>query len=344
MSRTIGVFVAQLEDAYQTGVWEGIVAQASLRGLALTCFVGPGDGPGGDRPPAGSVAFQVASPQAFGGLIRLSNTLGKFPEAPGLEGLPQVSLGWKLPGLPSVTVDGAPGLRYLVHHLVTVHGRKRFAVVTGPAGHGESEDREAVIRTTLADLGITLDDGLVVRGTFYNASGTLAVRHLLAEGKSFDVLMALNDRMAFGAYEALAEVGLRIPEDVAVTGFDNIEQCDHVVPPLTTVDQPLKTMGILAVDMVADLMEGRVPEDRVLPCEPILRWSCGCPPRVDDVLPRTSGREWDPAVVESLGQLLKDQDEGGFLKSLAGVLELPGGPPGDGWTLVNLAEAAAFDF
>jgi DNA-binding LacI/PurR family transcriptional regulator/signal transduction histidine kinase len=342
MSRTIGVFVAQLEDAYQTGVWEGIVAQAEIRGLAITCFVGPRDPAQGGRPAEGSVAFQIASPPAFGGLIRLSNTIGIFPEAPGLAGLPQVSLGWKLPGLPSVTVDGAPGLAHLVRHLVEVHGRRRFAVVTGPAGHGESEDRESVIRRTLASLGIVLDESLVVRGTFYNASGAAAVRDLLGAGKSFDVLMALNDRMALGAYEALAEAGLRVPEDVAVTGFDNIEQCNHVVPTLTTVDQPLKTMGALAVDMVADLMEGRVPGDRVLSCEPVLRWSCGCPPRAADILPPVPGRRWDPEAFRTLTELLAAGDETAFLKTLSAVLEPPGGPAADGWSLVSEVEAAAF--
>lgn len=335
------MFVAQLEDAYQTGVWQGIVDQAQARGAAVTCFVGPGDGSPEGPGPQGSVAFQIASPQAFDGLIVLSNTIGTLPN-PGKASLPQVSLGWKLPRVPSVAVDGTQALWTLVRHLVRDHGRRSFALITGPEGHGESRDREAAIRRALEVEGLGIDDELVFRGTFYNASGVEGVRHLLAAHRPFDVIMALNDRMAIGALEALKDAGLRVPEQVSVTGFDNIDQGRHVTPTLTTVDQPLRTMGSLAVDMILDVLDGRHPPDRVLSCEAVLRWSCGCPPRGREFVSTKPEAPWDEETVARLSRTLGRNDEPEFLVGLARALETHAGGQGDGIGLVDALEARAF--
>jgi len=332
---TIGVFVAQLEDAYQTEVWRGIVDRAQALGIGVTCFVGPGDG----APAPSTLAFQIADPAAYDGLIVLSNTIGTRPE-PGPNPLPRVSLGWKWPGVPSVTVDGTDSLGELVRHLVRDHHRRRFALITGPEDHQESQDRESAIRTALAAEGLTVDDGQVFRGTFHNDSGTEGVGRLLARGP-FDVVMALNDRMAIGALEALRDAGLRVPEQVSVTGFDNIEQCRYVSPTLTTVEQPLKTMGALAVDMLVDLWAGKTPPDRVLSCDTVRRWSCGCPPRVGELLAPVSVVPWDEEVLSRLTRQLAWGDEAGFLVGLARALEAPGAVDA-GPGLVDLLESRAF--
>lgn len=333
--------MAQLEDAYQTGVWRGIVERAEALGLGVTCVVGPGDGtsiPG----PGGATAFRVGAGPAFDGLIVLSNTIGTLPDPEIVSTVPRVSLGWKLPGVPSVTVDGTPGLWDLVRHLARQHGRRRFALITGPEDHPESRERETAIRRALASEGLTLDDADVVRGTFYNTSGAEGVRRLMAGGRPFDVVMALNDRMAIGALAALKEAGLRVPEDVSVTGFDNIEQCRHVTPTLTTVDQPLKTLGSLAVDMIADLLAGRRPPDRILSCETVLRWSCGCPPRGREFVPTKPEARWASDVVERLADLLARDDEPAFLVGLARALETRAGDEADGLSLVDAVESRAF--
>jgi len=336
--RTLGVLVSQLEDAYQSSVWTGIQARAQARGFGVTCFVGPGFGSPDVQPPQGTLAFAIAAPPAFDGLIILSTSIGPVPES--CARLPRVSLGQKLPGVPTLTVDGRPGIEELVRHLVRDHGRRRFALITGPDSHVESAERTAAVRETLAAEGLELDERLWVRGSFYEASGAEGTRRLLATGIQFDVLMALNDRMAVGALQTLKDAGIRVPEQVSVTGFDNIDQGRSVSPPLTTVDQPLEAMGSLAVDLIADLLDGKAPRDRVLPCQPVRRGSCGCPPQVEDF--------WVPvpqvalAGREELAGFLARGDGPGFLSELARVLGASGLNSRQAVALVDALEDLAF--
>lgn len=301
----LGVFLAQLEDGYQTAIWKGIESRARALGWGVTCFIGPGP-----------VAFGIAAPPALDALIILATTIDELPPNAAL--LPRVSLGQKLPGVPSVTTDGNPGMGELIRHLVRDHRRTQFALITGPEGHFESVAREAAVRANLAAEGLDLDPRLVVRGTFFEDSGREGTRRLLTTGLAFDALVSLNDRMAFGALQALAEGGRRVPQDVSVTGFDDIEQCRHVFPPLTTIDQPLETMGALAVDMAAEILAGEVPEDRVLPCLPVRRWSCGCPPRPEDFFGRR--QSVSSAVGRNLVGLLARGEGPAFLVGLDHLL------------------------
>ena len=131
----------------------------------------------------------------------------------------------------------------------------------------------------LAAAGISFDHCLEATGTFLRDSGGEAAHRLLASGLPFDALVCMNDLMALGAMDVLRKAGTRIPQDVAVVGFDGIEEGSTVTPPLTTVVQPLGELGAAAVDSLLTLMETGKAEDRALACAPLVRQSCGCPPR-----------------------------------------------------------------
>jgi DNA-binding LacI/PurR family transcriptional regulator/signal transduction histidine kinase len=283
--RMIGVMTAQLDDAYQYAVWRGISRRAKQLGTGLVCFAGRRlDAPtSGEN--AANVAFRLAGSRTVDGLIIITTTIATFLDAQEIErifasreNLPQVSVGFAVRGVASVTVDGTQGVCDVVSHLIQEHGRKSFALIGGPAGHPEAEDRALAFRRVLEESGLTFDENLAVSGSFMKESGAQAAKALLALHRPFDALVCLNDQMALGALGILRESGIRVPSDVALVGFDGIEEAKFITPPLTTVEQPLEELGQYSVDMLFELMEGGVPKNRILTCRPVFRQSCGCAP------------------------------------------------------------------
>jgi len=284
--RTIGVFTAQMDDAYQTAIWRAIEARSLAHGLGIITFAGHRiDSPIASEA-AANIAYGIADHENIDGLIVVSSTIATFLSAEGVRalfaerrGIPHVSLGLAVDGVPSVTTSGAEGMSTIVRHLVNVHGLRRFAMIRGPVGHPEAEARERAFRQTLDEAGIEFDESLAARGSFLHSSGAEAARRFVEADARFDALVCMNDRMAIGAMKVLREAGRRVPEDVAVVGFDGIEEGRSVTPPLTTVRQPLAELGASAVDYLLQLMDRGARDDRILPCAPVIRQSCGCPPR-----------------------------------------------------------------
>ncbi len=323
----IGVLTAQLDDAYQIAVWRGIESRARQRGIGVVCFVGHRIDSPVRTEAAANVAFRIADRRSIDALIVVSSAIATFLDSAAVErlfssrrGLPQVSVGLKVPGFPSVTVDGSDGMAALVGHLAREHGRRRFAVIGGPASHPEAEDRWRAARSALEEARVPIDERLVVRGTFLPDSGLLAAERLLESGLAFDALVCMNDRMALGALQALRRRGVAVPEEVALVGFDGIEEGRFVTPPLTTVLQPLQEMGAAAVDLALQALEGGKPADLHLAAAPVIRQSCGCPPRlgrdpqITDLPPQAAPE--DRAAIAVLGELASRGDAEGFIARL----------------------------
>lgn len=146
----------------------------------------------------------------------------------------------------SVLVDNAAAIEDVVDHLVSI-GRTRVAHITGPAGWHEAHDRREGWRRGLDKHRLESYSALCEEGDWSPKSGAAAMSTLLDRIPDLDAVVAANDLMAFGAMHTLRARGLRIPEDVAVTGFDDIEEAAWVAPPLTSVEQPLTEMGRQAV-------------------------------------------------------------------------------------------------
>ena len=340
--RVIGVLTAQLDDAYQVGIWRGIEARARFRGVGVVTFVGQRVGAPDGVERATNVAFEMAHRRSVQGLIVITSAIATYLDAAGIEelfgrrrSLPQVSVGVKVRNVPSVTVDGSGALRVVIRHLARDHGRKAFAVIDGPQGHQEAANRAAVLRGTLTELGIPLDPRLAAAGTFVRDSGARAALELISTGLPLDALVCMNDSMALGAMDVLRQEGLRIPEDIAVVGFDGIEEGQYVTPPLTTVNQPLAELGSRAVDAVVDPMDGEDAHDLVLGCEPRIRQSCGCPPRrtYDPSLrePPKGTASWERRAIRELVDLAKGRDPLRFVSRLDNALSrtaLEGGDVG----------------
>ena len=173
-----------------------------------------------------------------------------------------------------VDADNIGGAREAVTHLLRL-GRARVATITGPQNMIAGADRLAGYLAALRDRGVISDPGLIVEGDFTEAGGYRAMQQLLS--RRLDAVFAASDIMAIGALRALREAGLRVPEDVAVVGFDDLPQSARTEPPLTSVRQPIYRLGATAVDSLLDLFEypDSSPRRIVLPTELVVRASCG---------------------------------------------------------------------
>jgi LacI family transcriptional regulator len=185
------------------------------------------------------------------------------------------------PTLDSPTIGAtswAGGLAAMEHILAL--GHSRIGIIAGPPNVLSSQARLDGCRAALATAGLAPQDVPVVQGDFYHQSGFDCMQELLDSDPPPTAVMASSDQMAFGAYEAIRQHGLRIPDDISVVGFDDLPEARWTSPPLTTVRQPLAEMGALAAKTVLRLSNGEsVDSPRVeLATELIVRES-SAPPR-----------------------------------------------------------------
>jgi LacI family transcriptional regulator len=178
-----------------------------------------------------------------------------------------------------VCADNRGGTKQLTRHLVDVHGYRDCVFVGGPAQSPDSVERFAGFCAALADAGLPVPDAPHAYGGFTEAGGGRALREILAlrAGPPRAVVFG-NDEMAVGGLAVLHEQSLRVPADVAITGFDDIATARHVRPALTTVRQPMRQIGEEAVRMLLErLREPQGPHRSLtLPIEAVIRRSCGC--------------------------------------------------------------------
>lgn len=157
--------------------------------------------------------------------------------------------------IPTVGATNWAGGRAATEHLLSL-GHRRIAVVTGPLRILCSRARFDGHRAAMEAAGLSVDPALTREGTFYSDSGFLAAQELLALVPRPTAIVAGSDQTAFGAAEAARRVGLRVPADLSITGFDDLPESRWFSPPLTTVRQPLAEMGAHAARTVLDLVAG----------------------------------------------------------------------------------------
>jgi LacI family transcriptional regulator len=179
-----------------------------------------------------------------------------------------------------VCVDNWSGATALATHMVKVHDRKRLFYVAGPPEAPDAQERRRAFEAAVAQ-----HPGVILAGCFEGrfaaVSGQLAVREILGSPHQElpDAIVCGNDQMAIGAMRELQAAGIRVPADIAVTGFDDIHLGAMLTPPLTTVRQSMRLVGeracALLLDRIADPTAARRVER--LPTTLVVRESCGCP-------------------------------------------------------------------
>jgi LacI family transcriptional regulator len=194
--------------------------------------------------------------------------------------MPFVSIGHHLKlSINSVDIDNIQAARKAVSHLITcLPSRHRLATIMGPQNTMAGSERFLGYKMALEENDLLLDPDLIVEGDFSEAGGYIAMQQLLA-GRP-DAVFVASDNMAAGAYRAIREAELNIPQDISMIGFDDTSVATQLDPPLTTIHQPIHHMGAQAVDLLIQIIHQpeTQPQQITLQPELIIRGSCGCNP------------------------------------------------------------------
>lgn len=257
-SRTgvIGILVPEFEP-FSTELLRGVSAATSGTGYELLAYAGLTTG-------AGQPGWERRS------LSRLSGTLidGAIVVAPtttlSASSIPVVAIDPHTgpEGHATVDSDNVAGARSAVEHLVGL-GHRRIAHLHGRADLASAQLREAGYREALAAAGIPFDGRLLRAGDYQEEPAAAAARELLAGPDRPTAVFAANDSSAIGVLRAASELGLRVPQDLSVVGFDDVPQASTSTPPLTTVAQPLAELGASAVTMLLGMLRGEPTDDHV---------------------------------------------------------------------------------
>ena len=192
-------------------------------------------------------------------------------------GLPFVLVGRSpsSPGVNYIDVENRRGAMEAVTHLIRL-GRRRIASITGPLNTVVGLDRRDGYLEALRIRGLTPDPALMMEGNFSEDDGHTVMKQLLPLHP--DAVFAASDAMALGAMRALREEGIKVPDDIAIIGFDDLPYSAHAEPPLTTIRQPILRTGSMAAETLIDILEH--PDESyarhiILPVELVIRESCG---------------------------------------------------------------------
>ncbi len=285
--RFCALLVESLDDEYEAQVLGGTLLGARETDLRILCVAGGVvDDPDPERR-AMNFAFDLIGPRNTKGVIALSSAIGSAIGPTGLQewlrrydGLPTCCLGVQVPGHSHIGVDNYRGNLALVRHLIEAHEARRMVFIRGPQDSPEAEDRYRAFCDALEGAGLELDESLVVTGDYSKESGQRAIVELIDERgvlfREVDTVVAANDYMAQGALLELEGRRVRVPEDVRLAGFDDVDSARLSRPPLTTVRQPIETLGRKAVGLLSRVTAGSIPAPEIMGTELVVRRSCGC--------------------------------------------------------------------
>ncbi|WP_431145121.1 LacI family DNA-binding transcriptional regulator [Pseudomonas alvandae] len=206
--------------------------------------------------------------------LRASDPFVSLP--PGTDALPLVNACEvvKDAPYPTISLDNRGAARAMTEHLIGL-GHRRIGIIKGPRSSPLTLDRVAGYQDALGNAGIALDPELVCHGDFTLKAGYDGAGTMLTLPERPSALFCENDEMAIGALKRIKQMGLRVPEDISLVGFDDIPFAAYCDPPLTTISQPAETFGHKAVEMLIALIEKRPITQRhvLLPFELTVRGS-----------------------------------------------------------------------
>ena len=275
-SQVIGMLIYELDTSYHVEIVKGVdaeIANANYDLMLSTTHKRKGK--------ESSYVTQLAQGMADGLLLVLPRNLEFYKKELDRRGFPYVLIdhpGLECDDCSAVLTANWQGAYNATCYLIEL-GHRRIGFVTGFIEVASAQDRLAGYQAALRDHGLLVDPELICKGDFLEPSGFEAGRKFLQLGKPPTAVFASSDMCAFGVMKAVQEAGCRVPTDVSIVGFDDIPEASYMRPMLTTVRQPLRSMGQVATRILIERIEDpTLPTKRVeFPTELIVRESCQSP-------------------------------------------------------------------
>lgn len=291
----VAVIIAGIDQSYQSAILNGISASAaecSINTEVFISFIGSMGNPVHDTGEFN--IFNLPDFRNYDGAILLTNTIDYPPVVENIlnriksAGIPAVSMDNDIPELYHIGIDNKRAMRKITEHLIKKHNCKKFSYISGPADNPESADRLEAFLEVLSENNISIDENDIFYGDFRAPSGKNGAEYFLKKWSELpDALICANDVMAASAINRLVESGYRVPEDIAVTGFDNTYNTHNYQMEISSVNRPLELSGKLACEMLYKHFT-EVPQERsiILDMSTHFTESCGCHasdlPDIDD--------------------------------------------------------------
>lgn len=283
-SKKIGVFVSHIVGEYQRNICQGIIDQASEYGYGVEIFSSTDEETSGNYRLGEKSILRIPNFDDLCGVIFISNTY-LTKELPQLisETLrtqctcPILEITHQHGQYPSIALDNDTATGQITEHLIVTHGFKRICYLGNTLEKFFSDNRRNIYTQTMARHQLPVMEHDIYECSYENQDIKKAAEYFTAADKP-DAIVCYNDRMALSMIRALLDKGYRIPEDIAVTGSDMLEEGQSINPPLTSVTFPTKEMGIRAMELLLSAIHGEeLPPVTVITSDPHIGGSCGCP-------------------------------------------------------------------
>lgn len=294
----IAVYVNNLDESYQILFYNAVRAQAKLFNMDILCIQQETlTSKNNDTDPFPSHKFISAD-----GIIILFATIVDRPIISLADqmktlfsSVPIISAGIEIPDITSVVIKTKSSMEQLMMHLLSFHGYHKFLYISGPPGHPDNIIRETVFRTFLKDAEMTgkTVSWDIIHASFSEYSGMSAIQDYIKSHPANppDVIVCANDTTAIGALKILNMQEDNGWKKCAITGFDDVEKVRTDITGLTTVRQPIDTMGSFSVDLMHKILTGqKTPSVLSIDSSLVIRNSCGCGPKPGSkIIPQETG-------------------------------------------------------
>ncbi len=284
--KNIAVVVSGLDEEYQYNIIKGINDFARENDINVSYFAAFGGVVDSRRFDLGEYSiYNLTNFSAFDGAILMANTFsdaeirGHIVERVRESGVPAVVFECgEYDDFYEISIDNYSVMKELVEHVIRHHSAKVINYISGPLANPEAKVRYDAFCDAMKENGLEVDEERIFHGFFRSYDGKHAIESFMESGKSLpDAFICANDSMALTAVSALEKYGYIVPDDVIVTGFDNIFSARNSCPALTTVDRPLYTAGYTACKILYNVLSGiEQPKITRLEASVVLSESCGC--------------------------------------------------------------------
>ena len=284
--KKIAVLMASIDREYQQDFASGLASAGSKLGMDVCIFNSQGhmNVAISTSEVGESMIYDLPDLNDFDGIISMPATMGSdiaikkvYEVLSPLKGKPHVSIDVPQEGAVTIQFNDRISMEEITEHIISEHGARKIAFVSGPLNSSVATERIDACRNVLKRHGLSLDEKLIFDGQWTRIGGRSAAEKLLELGGQLpDAIICGNDDMALSVIECLNEHGIRVPNDIAVIGFDALREA--IMRGLTTICRPIDRSARKAIEILNKWIEGEEPKEKtfILSTIPIFGDSCGC--------------------------------------------------------------------